>query len=100
MARKLLFLIPAGLFAVLLAAFAIGLRHDPRLVPSALIDRTATDFSLPGLYQDTGGLSRKDLEGGVTLPIEPDDADCNFPLRVAVGTAGAPARARRVVVTR
>ena len=43
--RKLLFLLPAALFAVLLVAFAIGLRHDPHLLPSALIDRPAPDFA-------------------------------------------------------
>jgi len=50
MARKLLFLLPAALFAVLVIAFAVGLRHDPHLLPSALIDRPAPDFALPGLY--------------------------------------------------
>src|SRR5262249_45759323 len=67
MARKLVFLLPAGLFALLLAAFAVGLRHDPHLVPSALIDRPAPDFALPGLYQSTDGLTRDALDGRVTL---------------------------------
>lgn len=67
MTRKLLFLVPAVLFAALLAAFAIGLRHDPHLLPSALIDRPAPDFGLPGLYEAADGLSRKDLGGGVAL---------------------------------
>jgi cytochrome c biogenesis protein CcmG/thiol:disulfide interchange protein DsbE len=65
--RKLLFLIPVLLFAALLGVFAIGLRHDPHLLPSALIDRPAPDFSLPGLYPNADGLARKDLEGRVTL---------------------------------
>src|ERR1700757_3767725 len=67
MARKLLFLLPVALFAVLVTAFAVGLRHDPHLLPSALIDRPAPDFALPGLYESAHGLTRKDLEGGVTL---------------------------------
>ncbi|MBV9687240.1 MAG: DsbE family thiol:disulfide interchange protein [Alphaproteobacteria bacterium] len=67
MFRKLLFLLPAGLFAVLIVAFAVGLRHDPHLLPSALIDRPAPDFALPGLYENAGGLTRKDLEGHITL---------------------------------
>ncbi|MBV9374383.1 MAG: DsbE family thiol:disulfide interchange protein [Alphaproteobacteria bacterium] len=67
MFRKLLFLLPAGLFAVLIVAFAVGLRHDPHLLPSALIDRPAPDFALPGLYENAGGLSRRDLEGHITL---------------------------------
>ena len=67
MARKLLFLLPVALFAVLVAAFAVGLRHDPHLLPSALIDRPAPDFALPGLYETANGLSRNDLDGRVTL---------------------------------
>src|SRR5438132_2695437 len=67
MARKLLFLLPVALFAVLVIAFAVGLRHDPHLLPSALIDRPAPDFALPGLDENAGGLTRKDLAGRVTL---------------------------------
>jgi len=67
MFRRLLFLLPAGLFAVLVVAFAVGLRHDPHLLPSALIDRPAPDFALPGLYENAAGLTRKDLDGRVTL---------------------------------
>jgi cytochrome c biogenesis protein CcmG, thiol:disulfide interchange protein DsbE len=67
MTRKLLFLLPAALFVVLVIAFALGLRHDPHLLPSALINRPAPDFVLPGLYESAEGLTRKDLEGRVTL---------------------------------
>jgi len=67
MPRKLIFLLPAALFVALLAAFAAGLRHDPRFLPSALIDRPVPDFSLPTLYEGADGLTRKDLEGRVTL---------------------------------
>src|ERR1700742_4013864 len=67
MVRKLLFLLPAALFAALVVAFAVGLRHDPHLLPSALIDRPAPDFALPGLYDSASGLSRNDLDGRVTL---------------------------------
>lgn len=67
MARKLLFLLPVALFAVLLAAFALGLGHDPSLLPSALINRPAPDFALPGLYDPGKGLTRRDLGHGVTL---------------------------------
>ncbi len=67
MPRKLVFLLPAALFAVLLAAFAVGLGHDPHLLPSALIDRPAPDFALPGLYSNSDGLTRNDLDGRVTL---------------------------------
>jgi cytochrome c biogenesis protein CcmG/thiol:disulfide interchange protein DsbE len=66
MMRNLTFLLPAALFAVLIVAFAMGLNHNPQLLPSALINRPAPDFALPGLYDPAHGLSRKDL-GGVTL---------------------------------
>ena len=67
MTRKLLFLLPAGVFAVLVVAFAMGLNHDPSLLPSALINRPAPKFDLPGLYDPAKGLARRDLGGGVTL---------------------------------
>ena len=67
MPRRLVFLLPAALFALLLAAFAIGLRHDPHVLPSALIDRPAPDFSLPGLYQGADALTRDGLDGRITL---------------------------------
>jgi cytochrome c biogenesis protein CcmG, thiol:disulfide interchange protein DsbE len=65
--HKLVFLLPAALFSVLLVAFAMGLSRDPQLLPSALINRPVPDFTLPGLYDPARGLSRKDLAGGVTL---------------------------------
>ncbi len=67
MARRLFFLLPAGLFAVLVVAFAMGLQHDPNLLPSAMINRPTPDFALPGLLDPAHGLARKDLGGGVTL---------------------------------
>jgi cytochrome c biogenesis protein CcmG, thiol:disulfide interchange protein DsbE len=66
-ARKLVFLLPAALFAVLVVAFAMGLSHDPSLLPSALINRPAPDFDLPGLYQRDRRLTRESLGGGVTI---------------------------------
>ena len=67
MTRKLLFLLPVALFAGLLVAFAMGLKRDPSLLPSALINRPAPNFDLPGLYDPAKGLARADLKGGVTL---------------------------------
>ncbi len=45
----------------------MGLNRDPTLLPSALIDRPAPDFALPGLYDPKTGLTRAELLGGVTL---------------------------------
>jgi cytochrome c biogenesis protein CcmG, thiol:disulfide interchange protein DsbE len=67
MAKRLAFLAPLALFAVLVVAFALGLGRDPHLLPSALIDRPAPDFALPALYEGAAGLNRHDLGGGATL---------------------------------
>jgi cytochrome c biogenesis protein CcmG, thiol:disulfide interchange protein DsbE len=67
MTRRLLFLAPLALFLVLVVAFAMGLGRDPSLLPSALINRPAPNFTLPGLYDPKDGLARADLGGGVTL---------------------------------
>ena len=65
--RRLAVLLPAARVAGLVIVFSIGLTHDPHLLPSALIDRPAPDFALPGLYDAAQGLSREDLGGRVTL---------------------------------
>jgi cytochrome c biogenesis protein CcmG, thiol:disulfide interchange protein DsbE len=67
MSRKLPYLLPAALFAVLVVAFAMGLGREPSLLPSALINRPAPNFNLPGLYDPAQGLTRNQLGGGVTL---------------------------------
>jgi cytochrome c biogenesis protein CcmG/thiol:disulfide interchange protein DsbE len=67
MTRRLAFLVPVAVFAGLVAVFAVGLTRDPHLLPSALIDRPAPDFALPGLYEGAEGLSRQNLDSGVTL---------------------------------
>ena len=44
-----LYLLPLGLFCVLLVFFFFSLRLNPRLVPSPLIDQPVPQFSLPKL---------------------------------------------------
>ena len=61
------FLIPLGIFIVLLLFLAVGLRHDPRLVPSPLIDKPAPAFTLPRLDDPQQRVSEKDLLGKVWL---------------------------------
>ncbi|HQU14615.1 MAG: thiol:disulfide interchange protein [Chromatiales bacterium 21-64-14] len=61
------YLIPLGIFAMLVVVLAIGLQHDPRRVPSPLIGKPAPQFSLPELADPARTLSRKDLLGKVTL---------------------------------
>ena len=65
MTHRLAFLLPVLLFAGLVAFFALGLKEDPHLLPSAMIDRPAPAFELPGL--DGKGLARGDLGGHAAL---------------------------------
>jgi cytochrome c biogenesis protein CcmG/thiol:disulfide interchange protein DsbE len=62
-----LLLVPVVAFIGLVAAFALGLRHDPRLVPSPLIGKPVPNFDLPPVKGHSLGLSSKDLRGQVTL---------------------------------
>ena len=61
------YLIPLGLFIVLVAFLAVGLRLDPREVPSPLIDKPAPAFSLPDLNRPEQKVSPADLKGKVWL---------------------------------
>jgi len=61
------FLLPLGLFAVLVAFLAVGLTHDPREVPSVLIDKPAAAFTLPQLHDPQQSFSTADMKGQVWL---------------------------------
>ena len=61
------FLVPLGIFIVLLLFLAVGLRLDPRKVPSPLIDKPAPAFTLPRLDDPQQRVSEKDLLGKVWL---------------------------------
>ena len=61
--RRLIYILPLVLFAVLAGYFALGLTRDPSVVPSALIDKPVPDFTLPPLLQDGKRLSSADLRG-------------------------------------
>jgi cytochrome c biogenesis protein CcmG/thiol:disulfide interchange protein DsbE len=67
MKRTLAFLLVPAVFGGLVVVLAVGLQRDPHLLPSALIDRPAPDFALPGLDGEGQGLRRDDLGGGVKL---------------------------------
>ncbi len=59
------YLVPLALFGVLVAFLAIGLRLNPREVPSPLIDKVAPTFSLPRLSQPGSMAGSNDLKGQV-----------------------------------
>ncbi|NUZ07134.1 DsbE family thiol:disulfide interchange protein [Piscinibacter koreensis] len=61
--NKLRFLIPLAAFVVLLGFLLVGLRLNPREVPSPLIDKPAPAFALPRLDDTTQTIRPADLRG-------------------------------------
>ncbi len=59
--------LPVIVFAVLVAFLAIGLKLDPREVPSPLVNKPAPAFKLPLLAQPEAMLTPADLRGKVWL---------------------------------
>lgn len=57
------FLVPVAIFAVLVVVLGVGLKLDPRYVPSPLIDKPAPEFSLTSLGEEPTPVSRADLLG-------------------------------------
>jgi cytochrome c biogenesis protein CcmG/thiol:disulfide interchange protein DsbE len=65
--RSWIFLLPAVVFALLAAGFYVGLGIDSNVLPSALIDKPAPDFTLPPLTGEERGFSSAELQGHVSL---------------------------------
>ncbi len=61
------FLLPLAVFLVLVAFLAIGLKLNPREVPSPLIGKPAPAFRVPTLDDGARTLARDDLLGKVWL---------------------------------
>jgi cytochrome c biogenesis protein CcmG, thiol:disulfide interchange protein DsbE len=61
------FLLPLGLFIVLLGFLAVGLNRDPREVPSPLVGKPAPDFEVPQLHAPDKTFSPKEMLGKVWL---------------------------------
>jgi len=57
------YLAPLAIFVVMVIVLAVGLKLDPRYVPSPLIGKTAPDFSLSALDDPALKLSRADFQG-------------------------------------
>jgi cytochrome c biogenesis protein CcmG/thiol:disulfide interchange protein DsbE len=64
---KWLLFIPLGLFVGLVLFLAVGLRKDPREVPSPLINKPAPIFKLPQLHEPTKTFSPEEMRGKVWL---------------------------------
>ncbi|MGB8338022.1 MAG: DsbE family thiol:disulfide interchange protein [Burkholderiales bacterium] len=61
------YLIPLGVFLVLVLFLGVGLKLNPREVPSPLINLAAPNFELPQLHTPEQKLSASDLRGKVWL---------------------------------
>ncbi|MCB1759404.1 MAG: DsbE family thiol:disulfide interchange protein [Gammaproteobacteria bacterium] len=64
---KARFLIPLVLFLALAALLGVGLRLDPRDVPSVLIDKQASEFSLPDLFDPEKRVESAAMKGRVWM---------------------------------
>lgn len=65
--KRLLYLLPLIIVGVLFAYFAVGLTHDPRVLPSVLIDRPFPPMDLPPIAGRQNGFAAADLSGQVAL---------------------------------
>ncbi len=61
------FLLPLGIFIVLVGFLAVGLTLNPREVPSPLVNKPAPDFSVPLLHDQTAKFSPQEMVGKVWL---------------------------------
>ncbi|MCX7628101.1 MAG: DsbE family thiol:disulfide interchange protein [Methylophilaceae bacterium] len=61
------YLLPLAIFLVLVGFFAASLKHDPREVPSPLIDKPAPAFRLPVLNAPDKTFAPEDMRGRVWL---------------------------------
>ncbi len=61
------FLIPLGIFIVLVVFLWVGLSLNPREIPSPLINKTAPAFELPQLHEPNKTIRPEDLHGKVWL---------------------------------
>lgn len=61
------FLLPLGIFAVLVVFLGVGLTLNPREVPSPLVDKPVPPFKLPQLEQPGLEFSQRDMLGQVWL---------------------------------
>ena len=67
MSRYLKFLVPFGLFAILVGFFIVGLQRDPRFIPSPLIGKPAPQFALENLSDPSRKVTNADFQGRMYL---------------------------------
>jgi len=61
------YFIPLGAFLVMAIFLGIGLKLDPREIPSPLIDKAAPDFTATTLLDESQTIGTQDLHGQVWL---------------------------------
>ncbi len=61
------YLLPLGVFIVLVIFLGVGLTLKPREVPSPFIDKPAPAFRVPQLHDESKTISQEDLRGKVWL---------------------------------
>jgi cytochrome c biogenesis protein CcmG/thiol:disulfide interchange protein DsbE len=61
------FLLPLGIFVVVVGFLAVGLTLNPRELPSPLVGKPTPDFSLPQLYNQEKTFSPNEMKGKVWL---------------------------------
>jgi cytochrome c biogenesis protein CcmG, thiol:disulfide interchange protein DsbE len=59
--------VPLGIFFALVILLGVGLKLDPREVPSPLIDKPAPAFELPQLHDPSKAFSPKEMAGKVWM---------------------------------
>ena len=59
--KRLFFMVPVALFALLVGAFALGLQHDPSKLASVLIDRPLPPIDLPPVRPGEPRLTQADF---------------------------------------
>jgi cytochrome c biogenesis protein CcmG/thiol:disulfide interchange protein DsbE len=65
--RRLGFLLPVAVFAMVAVGLGIGLTRNPQEIPSVLIGKPVPAFALPPVQGRMLGLSDADLKGEVSL---------------------------------
>ena len=65
--KRWVYLMPLGLFVVLMVFFFYGLGLNPRLIPSPLIGQPTPEFALPKLSNPEELFQQTDLKGEVSL---------------------------------
>ncbi len=65
--RRLIYVVPAAVFALLAGFFLAGLFLKPAEIPTALTDKPVPEFALPALHEGAQGLASADLSGAVSV---------------------------------